>query len=116
MLRGWLIGKTEGVQRAIEPVAAAISGEHPSGAITAIGGRGKADNQKPRLWITETGERFCPICASAVTARWILRASFTPANQAGTPPALHHLCIQFLEPVCEIVDHHLSLDAVTCIH
>jgi hypothetical protein len=113
MLGCRLVGKAECVQRAVKPVAAAISGKHPSGAITTIGGRGKSDDQKPRLRVTEPGERLCPIFHAMMPARWSLSAGFTPANQPGTPPALHHSRIQFIKPFCEIVDDHSSTQNIS---
>ena len=45
MIRVGLIGKASIVQRAIKPIAAAISGKHSPGAIAAMCGGGQANDQ-----------------------------------------------------------------------
>jgi hypothetical protein len=56
-----LIRKSEFVQRAIEPITASITCEHPSCSITAMSGRGKSDQEELSFWIAEARIWFPPI-------------------------------------------------------
>ena len=69
-----LVGETGLMQRAVKPVAAAVAGKHPPGAIAAMGRRRQTDDQDARFGIAESGERLGPIVlagdiGAAVSAR-----------------------------------------------
>src|SRR3990167_8308759 len=83
------------MKRAVEPVARAIPGEHPSRAVRAVGGRRESYENEPRARIAEAGNWFSPIglgceCPAllasdleAVTAE--ARAGFAPCYLALEP-------------------------------
>src|SRR6185437_3985935 len=54
-------GEAGAVERGEKKVAAAVAGEHSSGAVGAVGGGGKADQDHRGLRIAETGHRAGPI-------------------------------------------------------
>jgi len=56
-----MIRKAESVERAIQPIAAAVSGEDPPGAIPSVRGRGQSDNQQSSMGIPESWKRLGPI-------------------------------------------------------
>lgn len=76
-----LIRESRSVKRPVEPVAAAISGKDSAGTIAAVGRRGKADNQKTRVGIAKTRQRFRPIAFPLVASRRFLGDRFAPAHQ-----------------------------------
>src|SRR5512143_3751035 len=92
-----LIGKTVGVQSAVEPVAAAIAGKHSPGAISAVGGRRETDDEQPRLRIAEARQRLGPIGLTLIAARRYLRDPFAPAHQARTFAAANNGLIELSE-------------------
>ena len=56
-----LIGKALGMERAVEPIAAAIAGKDPSRAIAAVRRRRQSDDQYARARIAESRQRPGPI-------------------------------------------------------
>ncbi len=49
------------MHRPEQPVAAAVTGEHPTGPIRPVGGRSEAQHDDPRRGITEAGDRSTPV-------------------------------------------------------
>jgi hypothetical protein len=49
------------VQRVIQPVTTGITSEDPAGAVAAMGGRSKADDEETRGGIPESGNRPAPV-------------------------------------------------------
>ena len=49
------------MHRPEQPIARAIAGEHPPGAVGAVGRRRQAEHQDPRLRIAEAGDRPTPV-------------------------------------------------------
>jgi len=55
VLRRRLIGEPRLPERAIEPVAAPIPGEHAAGAISTVGGWRQTDQEQPSTGIAKPG-------------------------------------------------------------
>ena len=100
-----LIGEAGLVQRAVKPVAAAVAGKHPTGAIAAMSRRRQTDDQHPRFGIAESGERLGPINLTDISARWFFRASLAPAHQSRAFPASSDALIEFIDAL----NHRLLL-------
>jgi hypothetical protein len=75
------IGKSGGVKRSVEPVAAAIPGKYSAGPISSVRGWRQADNQQPRLGIAKPGQSLRPIGFTQVPPRGIVRHLLAPAHQ-----------------------------------
>src|SRR5690606_18120369 len=56
-----LVRKTGSVQCGVEPITAAITGEHAPGAVGAVRGRGEPNDQQPRSGVAEIGNGPAPI-------------------------------------------------------
>ena len=69
------------MERRVEPVAGAVAGEHPPGAVGAVGGGGEADDQDPRGRIAEAADRPRPVVLAAEAARRIGRLGLAPGDQ-----------------------------------
>ena len=87
------------MERRVEPLARAVAGEHPPGAVGAVGGRGEADDQDPRRRVAEAADRPRPVVLAAVarggsaasasrqaTSRGQRRQAWTSAASAVEPP------------------------------
>src|SRR5512135_30374 len=98
-----LIGKACVVKRAVKPIAAAVAGEHPSGAIAAMGRWREADDQHASVWIAKARQRLCPVALAGITSRRVLSRTFTPAHQARASPAAGDPAVQFVERAHRIV-------------
>src|SRR4051794_19212927 len=97
MLGGRMVGKTERMQRLVQPITASITGKHPARSVAAVSGWRQSDDQESGIRITEARQWFCPILHALITARWILCRCFTPAYQARTFTALDNATVQLLE-------------------
>ena len=49
------------MKRGVQPVAAAVAGEHPTVRLRAVRGWGQPDDQDCRLWITKSRHRATPV-------------------------------------------------------
>src|SRR5206468_12233137 len=64
LARGGLRREAMGVEGARDPLAApagCVTGEHPAGAVPAVGGRGEANQQQPSGRLAETWHRTSPV-------------------------------------------------------
>ena len=57
---GWLASPAR-QQRGEDPVAAAVAGEHPAGAVAPVRGRRQPDDGDPRVGRAEAGHRPAPV-------------------------------------------------------
>ena len=85
-----MIAKPMRVQRREEPIAATITGKDSARAIAAVGCRCQADNQEPRLWITETCDRFGPVILAPVPSRRRLGDFLPPTDESRALVAKHN--------------------------
>src|SRR5687767_3213115 len=92
-----LVGETSLVKCAIKPVATTIAGKHPTGAITAMGGRGQSDDQHPSSGIADPCKWFGPVIFTNIAARRLFRASLAPTHQARALPAANDARIKFVD-------------------
>ena len=95
-----MVGKTERVQRLVQPITAPVAGKHTSGPVAAVSGRCQSDNQQSGVRITEARQWFCPITYPLVAAWRIFGRGFTPAYQARAFAAFYDATVQLLE-----IDH-----------
>jgi len=87
-LAGGLIRQAAAMQGGEEEIARAISGEHSSGAIGAMGGGGEADDPDPRIWIAKAGNGFAPVVPFDESAAFFLRDIEAVIAQPRTTGAL----------------------------
>src|SRR5207245_6493895 len=80
-----LAGEAEPVQGAVEPIAAAVSGEHPSRAVATVRRRCEAHNQQTGLAVPEAGDGFPPIRPAVETTRFAMCDLLTVGHEAGAP-------------------------------
>ena len=78
-----LVGEAGTVQRAEEPVAAAVAGEHAASAVASVGGGGKADHQKAGVGVAERGQGTSPVVLIAVHATLDAGCLLAPVDEAG---------------------------------
>src|SRR2546422_378511 len=87
VLRRRLIGEPRPRERAIEPVAAPIPGEHAAGAISTVGGWRQTDQEQPSTGIAEARQRPRPVALATVAPRWISGGGLAMRDETGTPVA-----------------------------
>jgi len=80
-----LAGEAEPVQGAVEPIAAAVSGEHPSRAVATVRRRCETHDQQTGLDVPEAGDGFPPIRPAVETTRFAMCDLLTVGHEAGTP-------------------------------
>jgi hypothetical protein len=85
------------VQRGIQPVPAAISGEHPARAIGAVGSGREADDPDPRSHGAESRHRAAPVDLIAIGGSLLVCYSSAPLAQPGTFTAIGDLSIELLD-------------------
>ena len=88
--RGRLVRQAGPVQRRIEPVAAAVAGEHPAGAVRAVRRGRQTDDQDLRRRIAEARHRSSPIGLVGEGAAPLQRDLLAPGNQPRAGSALAH--------------------------
>ena len=86
--RGRLVGQADAVQRGEQPVAGAVTGEDPPGAVGAVGGRRQADDQHARVGGAPAGDRAAPVRLPGVRRPLLARHLLAPAHQPWARPAL----------------------------
>src|SRR5262249_56654361 len=69
MRRRRLIGEAGLVQRAKEPVAAAVPREHTPRPVAAVSGRSEAHDENARLRIAEARKRTRPVALAVIARR-----------------------------------------------
>ena len=99
-----LVGEAEAMQRLVEPVSAAVSGEHPAGAVPAMGGGRQPHHEETGIRIAEARNRTAPIGPVTELPSLGPGDRFSMGDQSGTPRAPR-------DPVVEQVEgsHRKSL-------
>jgi len=82
-----LAGEAEPVQGAVEPVATAVSGEHPSSAVATVRRWCEAHDQQAGLDVPEAGDGFPPIRPAVETTRFPMCDLLTVGHEPGAPVA-----------------------------
>lgn len=83
-----LVGEPRLVHRAVEPVPAAVSGEHPTRAIRAVRRRGEAENQETRRRVAETRHAATPIVVVPESGALFEGDTLAPLDETRTCRAL----------------------------
>lgn len=83
-----LVGESRLVHGAVEPVPAAVAGEHPARAIGAVRRGGETKNQETRRWVTETRHATTPIIVIPESGPLVERDTLAPLDQTRTCRAL----------------------------
>lgn len=90
----WLIGEFCAVQRAVQPVSAAIAREHASGAIGTVCGRSKAKNEPGWVWVAKVWDGLSPISIILERLSFFFGDLLTPVSQARTSIAGDNLLVE----------------------
>ncbi len=88
-----LIGKSKLVEGSVEPVTAPITGKHAARAVTAVCGRGQANQEELGLWVAETWKRLPPIVPLRESLRLLARHFLAPPYETFAFPAYHNLSL-----------------------
>lgn len=91
MRRGRLIRKAGFVHGAVQPVAAAITGEHPARSVCPVSSRRQTQNQDPSRFVAETRYASTPVVVVTECRTFFARHLLTPIDEARTFPALVHV-------------------------
>ncbi len=83
----WLVRESKAVQRAVEPVSAAVAGEHPAGSVPSMGRGRKAYKDEAGIRCAECRQWTSPVFLVAVSAHFLPRHPFAPLHQPRTFPA-----------------------------
>jgi hypothetical protein len=70
------------VERAEEPVAAPVAGEHPARSVAPVRGGRQADQEDARVRIAEAGQRPRPVGFSAIAPGRIRGSGLAVAHEA----------------------------------
>ena len=95
--------KARFMERRIEPITAAIAGEHASCAIAAVRRRRQADDQQSCSAVAKTGEWFGPISFADVAAWRPIGARFAPTNQSWTTAASDNRLVESFQSVHDMI-------------
>ena len=85
------------MHRPEEPVAAAISGEHTTRPIGAVGSRSKPEHDNPRIGIAESRYRAPPVRLVAIGSTLFDSDAFAPLDETGTHPTVNDLTFKPVE-------------------
>jgi len=85
------------VELAIQPVPAAVSGEHPPSPVPAMSGGCEAYDQQPGVRVPEPGNGSAPVRPVPERSPLLPRNGFAVLHQAGTSSATDDYGVQFLE-------------------
>lgn len=99
MFRNWLVGETRPIQCSEQPIARAVTGEHPPGPITSVGGGSQPDHQQPGFRIAKPGNRPRPVILALKPCRGVASTFLPPVHQPGTFEAGGYLGLNFCERV-----------------
>ena len=109
------------VQRGEQPVAAAVPGEDPAGAVAAVRRRGQPDQQDPGVRRTPRGHRPSPVQLSGVRRPYrdpSLGDVLPPGDQPGAGPAVDDHPVQRVrvgrEVRGDVGQAHASIKPVAC--
>src|SRR5215207_7431816 len=89
--RGRLVGEAGAVEAGEQPVAGAVAGEDPAGAVAAVGGRGQAQHEQAGRRVAEAGDGAPPVLLVAEGGPLLLGHLLAPGDQPGAAEALRHL-------------------------
>src|SRR3990172_8766560 len=84
------------MERLDEGVSAAIAGEHPSGPIAAVCGRGQPQDEQSRSPVAEAGQRLAPVVPVPVGLALLARHLLAPLNQTRAAAAGDDLALECL--------------------
>src|SRR5207244_12732421 len=100
MSGGRLIGKAGPVKGGEQPVARAIAGENPAGAIAAVRRRRQAANQHACLVVAEAGDGPAPIFLILISGPFFSRCLFSPMHQPRTAATGDDAFVEQAEAFC----------------
>ena len=89
-----LIGQADAVHRAIQPVAAAITGEDAPGPIGTVGRRRESENQNACRRIAEAGDAATPVVLVAIRGSFLTGRLLTPRDQPWTTSTRTHVIVK----------------------
>src|SRR3954469_5786185 len=95
---GRLIRESRPMKGRVQEIAAPVAGEHPSGAVPAMGRRGEAHQHQSRPRISEPGNGPRPVRPVAKALHLLLATQLPPRDEARTGAALDHVALQVPEP------------------
>lgn len=90
----WLIGELCAVQRAVQPVSAAIAREHTPGAIGTVCGRSKAKNEPGWVRVAKVWDGLSPISIILERLSFFFGDFLAPVSQARTLIAGDNLLVE----------------------
>jgi len=99
--RDRLVGEAGAVETGEQPVAGAVAGEDPAGAVAAVGRRGQTEDEQAGRRVAEAGHRPAPVLLVAEGGPLLAGHLLAPGDQARTSPALHQLPVELLELAVE---------------
>jgi hypothetical protein len=82
------------MERRPQEVAAGIAGEDAPGPVAAVGGRGEAQDQNPRVRVAKSGEGPRPVLLAREASRGLARGLLAPLDEPRTTPAADNLTLQ----------------------
>src|SRR5215475_3834445 len=82
----WAVGEARVVERAKEPIAAPIAGEHAARAIATMSGRRQTHDEHARARIAESGQWLRPVLLTSISLRRVRRHRLAVTNEARTQP------------------------------
>ena len=97
--RHWLVGKAEPVERAEEPVAGTVAGEHPAGAVAAVRRGREPDDEHAGVRIAEAGYRAAPVVVTAERGPLLVGDLLAPLDEPRAGAAVDDLVGQRRECV-----------------
>lgn len=89
-----LIGEARAEERAIEKVAGAIAGEHPTRSVRPMGSRSEADDHHRSRGVAEARHRPAPVHVISVCGSFVDSHLLAPFDQARALSALHDLSFE----------------------
>src|SRR6185437_3667321 len=89
-----LVGVTGPPQGGVEPVPGAVAGEHPTGAVGAVGGGGQPDDDQSGGGVAEPGYRSAPVGLPGKGRPGVGGNVLSPGDQPGAGPASGDLVLQ----------------------
>src|SRR5215207_3312841 len=96
--RGRLVGEAGTVQAGEQPVAGAVAGEDPAGAVAAVGGRGQPEDQQRGRRVAESGDGPAPVLLVAEGGPLLPGHLLPPGDQPGAALLRARLAAAGLEP------------------
>ncbi len=76
-----LVGEAGAVHRPVEPVAGAVAGEHPPGAVGAVGRRRQPEHQDASVGVAEAGNATAPVGPVAIRGPPFARHLLPPGHE-----------------------------------